>query len=242
MAGLAMLGWCNIRRAAACRRRSGHRQRDIFRSAMLPAHTSFKNKQSDAPHDRIRKTEFNLRFTNYRVEGDRPCELPKRRAVNTLLPLTAADLMSAPVTSIPHDMLLRDAGHLLIKSRISGAPVVDSEGNCIGILSSSDFIGWAETGGEMEKPTKGVSFIAPWGEIVSLDACEGCVVRKFMTRDPITIEPTASIGEIAQKLIDAGIHRVLVTEGQRPCGIVSTIDIVAAVADASRRRGLLHRD
>ena len=110
------------------------------------------------------------------------------------------------------------------------------------MLSSSDFIGWAESGGEVEKPSRGVSFIAPWGEIVSLDACAGCVVRQYMTRDTITVAPTTSIGEIAQKLIDAGIHRVLVTEGQRPCGIVSTIDIVAAVADASRRRGLLHRD
>ena len=158
----------------------------------------------------------------------------KRRAAKTLQSLTAADLMSAPVTSIPHDMLLRDAGHLLIKSSISGAPVVDSEGNCIGILSSSDFVGWAETGGEMEEKKAGVSFIAPWGEVVSLDACEGCIVSRFMTKQPVTVPATMSIGEVAQTMINAHIHRVLVTEGKRPCGIISSIDIVAAVANAAQ--------
>ena len=158
-----------------------------------------------------------------------------RRAAKTLLGMTAADLMSTPVTSIPQDMLLRDAGHLLMKSNISGAPVVDAEGNCVGILSSSDFVGWAETGGEMEDKSKAASFIAPWGEIINLDACEGCVVSRFMTRGPVTVTRKTSIGEIAQKMIDAHIHRVLVADNNRPCGIVSSTDVMAAVANATRK-------
>jgi CBS domain-containing protein len=160
--------------------------------------------------------------------------ITKRRAMKTFLALTAADLMSAPVTSIPHDMLLRDAGHLLVRSSITGAPVVDSEGNCIGILSSSDFAGWAQTGGEMEEKRKAVGFIAPWGEIVNLDACEGCVVSRYMTKGPVTVSLTTPIGEIAQMMIDAHIHRVLVADQNRPCGIVSSTDIMAAVASANR--------
>jgi CBS domain-containing protein len=162
--------------------------------------------------------------------------ITKRGSARSLLRLTAADLMTTPVTSIPQDMPLRDAGHLLKTSNITGAPVVNADGQCVGILSSSDFIGWAESGGEMEPKRTGVSFIAPWGEIVSLDACEGCTVRQYMTRDAISVLPTALVGEIAQKMIDAGIHRVLVTDEGRPCGIVSSTDLVAAVAEADRRR------
>jgi CBS domain-containing protein len=158
----------------------------------------------------------------------------KRSAGKTLLSMTAGDLMSAPITSIPHDMLLKDAGHLLIRSSITGTPVIDADGNCIGILSSSDFVGWAEAGGEMEEKKAGVSFIAPWGEVVSLDACEGCIVSHFMTKQPVTVPATMSIGEVAQTMINAHIHRVLVTEGKRPCGIISSIDIVAAVANAAQ--------
>ena len=159
----------------------------------------------------------------------------KKRSTKTLLDVTAADLMSTPVTSIPQDMPLRDAGHLLMKSSISGAPVVDSEGKCVGILSSSDFVGWAESGGEIEEKSKAVSFIAPWGEIINLDECKGCVVSRYMTKGPVTVLPATPIGEIAQKMIDAHIHRVLVADNGRPFGIVSSTDIMAAVANAARK-------
>ncbi len=158
----------------------------------------------------------------------------KRSVGKSLLGITAADLMSAPITSIPHDMLLKEAGHLLIRSSITGAPVVDADGNCIGILSASDFVGWAEAGGEMEEQKAGVSFIAPWGEVVSLDACEGCIVSRFMTKQPVTVPATMPIGDVAKSMINAHIHRVLVSENNRPCGIISSIDIVAAVANAAQ--------
>ena len=86
----------------------------------------------------------------------------------------------------------------------------------------------------MEEKRKAVGFIAPWGEIVNLDACEGCVVSRYMTKGPVTVSLTTPIGEIAQMMIDAHIHRVLVADQNRPCGIVSSTDIMAAVASANR--------
>ena len=41
---------------------------------------------------------------------------------NRLLALTAADLMTTHVTTIPADMSLREAGRLLFDSNISGRP------------------------------------------------------------------------------------------------------------------------
>ena len=72
----------------------------------------------------------------------------KRASTKPFLKLTAADLMSKPIVTIRCDMLLRDAGHLLIKQAISGAPVVDADGNCVGVLSAADFIAPAEPRGE----------------------------------------------------------------------------------------------
>jgi CBS domain-containing protein len=161
----------------------------------------------------------------------------KPNGIKAFLGLTAADLMSAPMITIPHDMLLRDAGHLLLVSNISGAPVVDAEGNCVGILSSSDFVNLAETG-PMPERRMAVSFIAPWGEIIGLDACEGCIVSQYMTKDPVKVTRTTPIGEIAQMMIDAHIHRVLVANGCRPCGIVTGTDIIAAVANLARKDAL----
>ena len=151
-----------------------------------------------------------------------------RTATKPFLAMTAADLMTTPVRTISQEMTLQEAARLLARSNISGAPVVDREGRCVGVLSSSDFVIWAGKEGET------TSFIAPWGEIVSVDDSPDNELRHYMTTKPITVSPKTPIGEVAQKMVDAHIHRVLVVEENRPRGIITSTDILAAVADATR--------
>jgi len=152
-------------------------------------------------------------------------------AVRSFLDLTAADLMSIPVTTISEDTSLREAAHLLTRDRISGAPIVDGEGRCIGVLSSSDFVVWVGKDGK----SKVIHFIAPWGETMAIDDSPDDEIRCYMTAQPITVAPTALIGELAQEMVDAHIHRVLVVDDQnRPEGIVTSTDILAAVARAAQ--------
>jgi CBS-domain-containing membrane protein len=66
--------------------------------------------------------------------------------------LTAADLMTREVVVLPQGMSLRDAAQLLLRSRASGAPVVDAAGRCVGVLSASDFLRLAATRGEAAPP------------------------------------------------------------------------------------------
>jgi CBS domain-containing protein len=157
--------------------------------------------------------------------------VPAPRAVRSFQGLTAADLMTAPVTTIPQEMPLRAAAALLTVERISGAPVVDSAGQCIGVLSSSDFVTWAKGDGK----GKVTHFIAPWGEMIALDDSPDSEIRQYMTARPVTVAPSAPIGELAQIMVDAHIHRVLVVVDQgRPQGIVTSTDILAAVARAAQ--------
>jgi CBS-domain-containing membrane protein len=154
----------------------------------------------------------------------------KRAAAKSLLALTAADLMISPVVTIPEGTSLRDAARLLSRSNITGAPVVDAAGRCLGVLSSSDFVTRAREEGEE------VSFIAPWGEVISVEDSPDSEIRHYMTVQPVTVLPTTPIGELAQKMVDAHIHRVLVAgEHNRACGIVTSIDVVAAVARAAQQ-------
>jgi CBS domain-containing protein len=158
-----------------------------------------------------------------------------RTTTGSFLNLTAADLMTTPVTVIPHAMSLREAAHQLTRERISGAPVVDAEGHCIGVLSSSDFVTWAGEDGS----GKSVHFIAPWGEMIDIDDFPSNEIRHYMTTQPVTVLPTSSVGELAQKMVDAHIHRVLVVVDQnRPQGIVTSTDILAAVAVAAQKVAL----
>jgi CBS domain-containing protein len=158
-----------------------------------------------------------------------------RAAARHLLELIAADLMTTPVRTIPHETPLRDAAHLLTRERISGAPVVDADGRCIGVLSSSDFVTWAGKDGN----EKAVHFLAPWGEMIDIDESPDSEIRRYMTAQPVTVAPTAPIGALAQMMVDAHIHRVLVVVDQnRPRGIVTSTDILAAVARAAQRAAL----
>jgi CBS-domain-containing membrane protein len=74
---------------------------------------------------------------------------------------------------------------------------------------------------------------ADW-QIAILDSVPMDSVRKFMTQDTVTAELAAPIRVLARKMVDAGIHRIVIVDGdQTPLGIVSSTDILAAVARAA---------
>ena len=70
-------------------------------------------------------------------------------------------------------------------------------------------------------------------------------VSEVMTRAPlVTLEPTADVEAAASLMTEKGIHRVLVTDGDRLVGIVSALDVAKAVADGklTRRTDVFNRD
>lgn len=159
------------------------------------------------------------------------------KTTSTLLSLTAADIMSAAVVTIPGEMSLQGAARLLTRSHVSGAPVVDDAGRCIGVLSATDFVSWAEKGpGAAKGPSASPgSFHTAW-QVVDIDDLPKDRVRSYMTSDPVTVAPATSIGTLAHMMIDAHIHRLIVVdEHDRPIGIVSSTDILAAVARADAK-------
>jgi CBS domain-containing membrane protein len=158
-------------------------------------------------------------------------------ATKPLLSLTAADLMSEDVTAIPQHMSLQGAAHILAQFDISGAPVVDDEGRCIGVLSAHDFVVWAEKGkrtARIDEAHGGAGVHCPW-QVMEIQALPMDEVSCYMTPDPVTVAPSTSVAQLVRKMRDAHIHRVIVVNAEgRPVGIVSSTDVVAAVAqDAS---------
>jgi len=153
-------------------------------------------------------------------------------AHKSLFALTADEIMTRNVIAIPQAMNLHAAARLLAQERISGAPVTDGQGRCVGVLSATDFVRWARTGGRPDPVlcTGSPCVCSDW-QLVDLERLPCEEVRSYMTRNPVVAEPTTPLTRLARLMRDAHIHRVIVVDGDgRPVGIVSSTDVLGALA------------
>lgn len=129
--------------------------------------------------------------------------------------MRVAELMQTEVQTVPSDAVVNDAVVTLAEFHISALPVVDSTGRMVGVISSTDVLASEE---EAEDQRARESLF------------EGTFVRDLMTPRPLTISPDAEVNEAAQQMLHADVHRLFVTEGERLIGVISTTDIMRAVA------------
>ncbi len=59
-------------------------------------------------------------------------------------------------------------------------------------------------------------------------------IANHMTRDLLTIEPDASLGEAARRMASRGVGAVVVLDGDRLAGILTERDVLKAVAAGLR--------
>lgn len=147
-----------------------------------------------------------------------------------LYALTAGELMSTQVVMIPQEMSLCGAARLLGRAHVHGAPVIDAMGKCIGVVSATDFLHW------MEKPLARTSHVhnSPcnaW-QIVE-ENHDATVIGDVMTRDVVKVNRLTRLADLARMMLDAHLHRVIVVDDDdRPVGVVSATDVLAAVVRA----------
>jgi CBS domain-containing protein len=155
--------------------------------------------------------------------------------IKNLALLTAGDVMSRDVSRIPQEMSLPAAARLLEQERISGAPVVDEQGHCVGVISAKDFLRWAERGEQAAAVRPTTECVCADWQVIVPEELPRDEVRWYMTTDLVTADPGTSLPELARRMLDAHIHRLVVVDGQRrPVGIVTSTDILAAVAYLAR--------
>ncbi len=123
---------------------------------------------------------------------------------------TAADIMTRSLVTLSPEDGIYQAIKVLLRRKISGAPVVDASGRLVGILSEKDCL----------RVLVGAA----------LDGLPDGQVRNFMTAPVEAIRPDASLYDITHRFITRSYRRLPVVDDEgRVVGQVSRRDALSAI-------------
>ncbi|MCO6415367.1 CBS domain-containing protein [Siccirubricoccus sp. KC 17139] len=158
------------------------------------------------------------------------------------LQLTARDLMTPDVVSVPPETAVVAVARLLAERGISAVPVLDQAGTVLGIVTEADLIRRL-AGQEDAKPGWLRSLFADPAAMADRYArTHGATAADVMTREVVTVGEAATAARIAHLMEDRGIRRVLVVTEGRLRGIVSRADLLRAVVAAPKEETTLDDD
>ena len=146
--------------------------------------------------------------------------------------MRAADIMTTDVITVDPDMTVQALAALLAASGISGAPVVDSSGRLVGVVSEGDLLHRAEIGTARRHRVRRRSW---WLDHFASDLARdyvkshGRTVKDLMTPDVVTVTEDTELAEVAALLEARRIKRVPVMRDGGIVGIISRANIVRAV-------------
>ena len=175
--------------------------------------------------------------------------------------LTVRDIMKTHLVTARPDTSVRQLARLLADEEISGAPVVDGNGALLGVVSATDVVRLAAEDTDIhvaettlrrehvtirdpddpeepeldplgfflpeDSPFSGEDFLNQFTES-DLDSVS---VGDIMTPVAFSVGPRTTLRELAQFLVRGRIHRALVVDGESLVGIVTSGDVLQAVAE-----------
>lgn len=172
---------------------------------------------------------FDLRVRRPKTEDLRLANM--NSTIERLLTLRVCDVMSQNVVSIAATNNMAEAADVLTRHFISGAPITGERGQCVGMLSATDFVRCAagakhsaadapsESGSQNHRhscPTPSRDLVASHMSVL---------VQTVATEQPLT--------EAARLMCQNHIHRLVVLDDQgRPVGVLTALDVVAALINA----------
>jgi CBS domain-containing protein len=156
-------------------------------------------------------------------------------------PITAADLMNPQVLAVRDDMTVRALAAFLVDHEVSGAPVENGDGRLVGVVSVVEIAEAVVERGDLAAPGAEGANGAETAETPENDdeddlsllplTDDELLVRDIMTPAVHSVTEDATVSEIASRMLDSHVHRLLVTSESRPVGIITTSDLLGLLID-----------
>ncbi len=157
-------------------------------------------------------------------------------AIKRLLSLTVRDAMSTPVVHVSVHEKMDAAAAAMMKHSISGAPVIDEQGRCVGLLSAFDFVKRdARQRRDSEEFDVAAHQVVHHGSNQSLELTDvdDTLVSANMSAAVQAIAADTPLLQAAKEMCVTHIHHLPVLgEDGHPRGMVSSLDIVSALLTA----------
>ncbi len=128
--------------------------------------------------------------------------------------LYASDVMIKDVITISESTSLKDVTKMFAEKQITGAPVVNAQGELTGVISETDIIRKTTSIGTWSPNTAG----------------------QIMTKPAVAVAPNETLHRVCELMSNRRIHRVVVAEGSRIVGIITTMDIMRAIAAHDKQK------
>ena len=143
--------------------------------------------------------------------------------------LKVKNIMTRDVVSVSPETEILQAAKILLENHINGIPVVDMDGNLVGILCQSDLVAQ-----QKKIPTPSLfTLLDGFIPLTSLKRIEKEVrkiaatsVTHAMTPNPVTVQSDASVEEVATLKVNKNFHTIPVMEKDKLVGIVGKEDIL----------------
>jgi CBS domain-containing protein len=146
--------------------------------------------------------------------------------------LKARDVMTTNIHTVPEDTSLEEIAKLLAAHHISGVPVVDAEGNLVGIVSEADLIDEHKRDAHIPRVALYGLFTIPEEALKkAFDGGKRLKARDVMTKRVITDTEDRPVHELADLMMKRRINRVPIVRDGKVVGIVTRGDLVRAMAE-----------
>jgi CBS domain-containing protein len=129
------------------------------------------------------------------------------------------DVMRTDVTTVERSTSLREVAKILAEHGISGVPVVDGDGNVVGVVSEADIL-MKERGPDLRRRGWVARLLDP-PDPDAAGKLEARTAGEAMTSPAITVEPGAHVAQAAGLMTEEGVNRLPIVDDGALVGIVS---------------------
>ncbi|HEB50745.1 MAG TPA: CBS domain-containing protein [Desulfobulbus sp.] len=143
--------------------------------------------------------------------------------------LKAKDIMTRDVITVDTEMPVKELAELFYTRKISGAPVKNTQGRIIGVVTESDLI---DQNKRVHIPTV-VAILDSFLFLESPDKLEkdikkiaGTKVDDICSHELISVTPETPMDEVATLMAEQHVHTLPVMDGDTLVGVIGRDDII----------------